>query len=91
MRRMKSVLAVAAATVAAMVAFASPAFAGTEDGSCINAPLSSFTAIQGPALFTALPLQLAVAVGIVVVAALALAPKPILRPPAPAGTTQAAS
>jgi hypothetical protein len=90
MRRMKSVLSVAAATLAAM-AFASPAFAGTEDGSCIRAPLSSFTAFQGPALFTALPLQLAVAAGIVVIAALALAPKPILRPLAPAGSTQPAS
>jgi len=90
MRRMKRVLTLVAATVVAM-AFASPAYGGTESSSCIHAPLSSFSVIQGPVLFTALALQLGLAVGIVVVAAVALGPKPILRLPAPAGSTQAAS
>jgi hypothetical protein len=74
MRRIKLVLAVAAAVVA-MMAFAGPAFAST-DVSCIHMPLSPMTAVAVPATFSALLLQLAVAVVIAVVAAVALAPTP---------------
>lgn len=89
MRRIKLVVAVATAIVASM-AFAGFAFAST-DGSCIHMPFSPMAGVTVPPTFLGLMLQLAVATGIVLVVALALAPRPTVRPPVSAGTTQTAS
>ena len=89
MRRIKLVVAVATSIVASM-AFAGFAFAST-DGSCIHMPFSPMAGVTVPPTFSALMLQLAVTMVIALVVALALAPRPTVRPPAPAGTTQTVS
>jgi len=89
MRRMKLVIAVAAA-MGAMMAFAGPAFASTDSG-CISMPMSPIAAATGPTIFVALLLQVAVVAAIAVVAAVAQTPAPTIRRPALAGATQGAS
>jgi hypothetical protein len=89
MRRMKLVLAVAAAMVA-MMAFAGPAFAST-DGGCISMPMSPIAAATGPTIFVALLLQVAVVAAIAVVAAVAQMPASAVGRPALADATQGAS
>jgi hypothetical protein len=89
MRRINSILAVAAAMVAMMV-FAGPAFAST-NGSCIQIPFSPLMTHGAPPAFTALLLQFVVVGGIVLVAAVALTPTFTVRSSTPAGTPQAAS
>ncbi len=89
MRRIRLVLAVAAAMVA-MATFAGPAFAGT-DGSCIHMPMSPVAAV--PVAITSIVLlsQIAVAISVAVVAAVAQTPTSAVRAPALEGSAQAAT
>jgi hypothetical protein len=87
MRRITLVVGVLACIVAAMMAFAGPAFAGIDGGSCIHVPLSPLATGATPMTFSALLTQLAVAVGVVMVVAVALSPVlTVLRPGSVSGT-----
>jgi hypothetical protein len=90
MKRIRLVLGVIVAVAAAM-AFAGPAFAGTDGGSCLHVPLSPLSAAATPVSFSALLVQVAVAAVVVMAVAVALSPRLTVRWPRLTSDTQVSS